>query len=169
MQKIHKKILELFDSKVSIKILYGIGAIIVLILSFSLGVSVGFHKASFGQAWGDNYEKNFGIIGNDGMMLNRPFPGKDNFPNAHGAVGKIIKIELPTLIVQDKDNTEKVVLLKSDTKIEKMRTEIKTSDLLVDDFIVVIGSPNDKGQIEAKFIRAMPSPGSLNTNEKSIQ
>ena len=91
--------LEFFDSKISIKILYGIGTIIILVLIFSLGISVGFHKASFGRAWGDNYERNFG------MIPGRPGFGKDNFPNAHGAIGKIIKIELPTIVVQDKNNT----------------------------------------------------------------
>ncbi len=80
-----------------------------------------------------------------------------NFPNAHGTVGKIIKIELPTIIVQDKDETEKVVLIKDDTSIRSGKTDITKNDLKVDDFIVVIGSPNTQGQIEAKLVRIMPS------------
>ena len=150
MKKIHEKMLQFFESKVLVGILYGIGIMIVLILIFFLGVSVGFHKASFGRAWGDNYEKNFG------MMPNLPAFGRDNFPNAHGAVGKIIKTELPTIIVQDKDNTEKVILIRDDTKIQKKKTSITANNLALDDFVVVVGSPNDKGQIEAKFIRIMP-------------
>ena len=39
-----------------------------------------------------------------------------------------------------------------------MRDEIKISDLKIGDFIVVIGSPNTDGQVEAKFIRLMPEP-----------
>jgi hypothetical protein len=153
MKKIHEKILRLFESKILVGILYGVGAVIVLILIFSAGVSIGFRKASFGRAWGENYEQNFGM-----MSPRRGFDfGTENFPNANGAVGKVIKITLPTIIVQDKDNTEKVILIKDDTKIEKMRTEIKATDLAVDDFIVVIGSPNAEGQIEAKFIRVMPA------------
>ena len=167
MQKIHKKILDIFESKISIKILYGVGGVIILIIAFSLGISVGFHKASFGKAWGENYERNFG------MMPNRPGFGKDNFPNSHGAIGKIIKIELPTIIVQDKNNTEKVVLLKDNTKVEKMMQEIKMNELMIDDFIIAIGSPNDQGQIEAKLVRVMPAPELLNntpiTNERPIQ
>jgi hypothetical protein len=150
MQKIHQKMLELFESKVLVKVLYIVGFVIVLILVFSAGISVGFRKASFGRAWGDNYERNFG------MMSGRLGFGKDNFPNANGAIGKIIKIELPTVIVQDKNNIEKVVLINSDTKIQKMMEEIQVSDLSVNDSIVVIGSPNNQGQIEAKFIRVMP-------------
>lgn len=159
MQKIHEKMLKLFESKISVKILYVVGTVIVLILIFSAGVSVGFHKASFGRAWEENYERNFG------MMPGRPVLGKDNFPNAHGAIGKIIKIELPTIIVQDKDNTEKVVLIKDDTKIQRMMEELPVNELAVDDFVVIIGSPNNQGQIEAKFIRVMPlGIGSPQTN-----
>jgi hypothetical protein len=165
MKKIDEKIKKIFDSKILVGVLYGIGIVIVFGLVFSAGISVGFHKASFGRDWGENYKNNFG------MMPPPPFM-KDDFPNAHGAVGKIIKIELPTIIVQDQDGTEKVVLIKEDTKIQKMRDDIKNSDLKVDDFIVVIGSPNDQGQVEAKFIRMMPSPDFLNntqTNEKLPQ
>ena len=166
MQKINEKLEKIFKSKVLVRILYGVGIVVVLGLIFSAGVSVGFHRASFGKAWGDNYERNFG------MRPNRPDFMGDNFPNAHGAIGKIIKMELPTIIVQDKDNTEKVILIKDDTQVEKMKDKIQASDLKMDDFIVVIGSPNDKGQIEAKFIRLMPAPDSLNqpqTNEKLPQ
>ena len=151
MEKIEENIRKVLESKTAVRILYVIGIFIIVMLIFSAGIIVGFHKASFGHAWEENYEHNFG------MIPNRPMLGEDNFPNAHGAIGKIIKIELPTIIVADKDNTEKVVLLKDDTKIEKMKMQIKSSDLAIDDFIVVIGSPSDKGQIEAKFIRVMPA------------
>jgi len=152
MKKIYEDIKKVFESKIPTRILIGIGIVIVAMLIFSAGVSVGFHKASFGRAWGENYERNFG------MRPERPIFGRDNFPNAHGAIGKIIKIELPTIIVQDKGNIEKVVLIKDDTKIQKMMTSITASDLAVNDYTVVIGSPNEQGQIEAKLIRIMPSP-----------
>lgn len=150
MKKIHEKMLQLFESKILVGILYGVGIVIILALVFSAGISVGFHKASFGRAWGDNYERNFG------MMSGQFGFERDNFPNSNGAVGKIIKITLPTIIVQDRDNTEKVILITSDTKIQKTRTEIITNDLTLNDFVTIIGSPNTQGQIEAKFIRVMP-------------
>ena len=150
MNNISEKIRKVFDSKTSFRILCGIGIAIVALLIFSAGVDVGFHKASFGRAWGENYEHNFGFVPNP------PVFGGDNFPNANGAIGKIIKIELPTIIVQDKDNTEKVVLIKNDTQIQEMRAPITSNDLKIDNFVVVIGTPNTQGQIEAKFIRVMP-------------
>ncbi|MFA6257570.1 MAG: hypothetical protein WC671_00990 [Candidatus Paceibacterota bacterium] len=151
MEKISRDIKKVFESKVFIKILYGIAIAIVLLFVLSIGISIGFRKASFGRAWGENYTRNFG------MMPNRQMFGRDNFPNANGAIGKIIKIELPTLIVEDKNNTEKLILIKEDTKIQKMMSVINASDLTVDDYVVVIGSPNNQGQIEAKFIRIMPA------------
>jgi hypothetical protein len=162
MNKIHEKILKIFESKVLVGVLYGVGSVLVLILVFSAGVSVGFRKASFGRAWGDNYERNFG------MKPDRFMFGKDNFPNAHGAIGKIIKIQLPTIIVEDKDNAEKVVLINENTKIQKMMENIKPADLSIDDFVVIIGSPNEQGQIMAKFIRLMPSP-ELITDQKPLK
>ncbi len=149
-KNIVENVKKVFESKITSKILFGIIIIIVIMLIFYAGMTVGFYKASFGHAWGDNYERNFG------MMPDRPMFGGDNFPNAHGAAGKIIKIELPTIIVQDKDNTEKVVLIKDDTQIQKIREQATKNDLKIDDFIVVIGTPNEQGQIEAKFIRVMP-------------
>jgi len=151
MEKIEENIRKVLESKTAVRILYVIGIFIIVMLIFSAGIIVGFHKASFGHAWEENYEHNFG------MIPNRPMLGEDNFPNAHGAIGKIIKIELPTIIVQDKDNTEKVILTKSDTQIQKLKENIPTTDLKIDDFIVVIGTPNQQGQIEAKFIRIMPA------------
>lgn len=153
MKEIKEKISKMFESKVFVGILYGMGIVIILLIVLSAGISIGFRKASFGRAWGDNYERNFGMMQNRNDMIGF---GRDNFPNAHGANGKIIKIQLPTIIVQDKDNTEKVVLIKDDTKIQEMMLTVKTSDLSIDDFVVVIGSPNDQGQIEAKLIRIMP-------------
>ncbi len=148
---------KVFESKILVKFLYVIGIIIIAILIFSAGISIGFHKAGFGRDWGENYERNFG------MRPDRMMFGGNNFPNAHGATGKIIKIELPTIIVQDKYNTEKVILIKDDTQIQETMQNIKMSNLAVDDYIIVIGTPNEQGQIEAKFIRVMPfgMPGTI--------
>jgi hypothetical protein len=51
---------------------------------------------------------------------------------------------------------EKIIVLQDSTDIRRFRDVIKSSDLKVDDNIVVIGEPNAKGQIEAKLVRVMP-------------
>jgi len=71
-------------------------------------------------------------------------------------------VELPHLIVRDRGGIEKIISLGDDTTIEKNGEELEVSDLSADDFIVVIGTPNDRGMIEAKFIRVIPSPEFLN-------
>jgi hypothetical protein len=156
MKKIYEDIKKVFESEVSFKVLCGIGVIIVALLIFSAGVTVGFRKASFGRAWGEHYNENFGM----GRSVISPNSMMGYFPNAHGATGKIVKIELPNIIV--KDNTEKTILISNDTTIAKGRDGIGAADLKVDDFIIAIGTPDDKGVIEAKFIRVIPSPEFLN-------
>jgi len=154
MEKIEEKINKALESKVLVRILLLIGILIIAILIFSAGISVGFHKAAFGRAWGEHYYENFGI--SDHRFLD--IGPSDDFPSAHGAAGKIIKTNQSTVIVTEENNIEKIVLITDDTKIEKGRVKIQPSELQIDDFIVVVGSPNNQGQIEAKLIRVMPSP-----------
>jgi hypothetical protein len=131
-----------------------IAGIIVAMVIFQAGVFVGFHKASFGRDWGNHYYDNFGP--RNGFMGVTHMGHQ--FPNAHGAAGLIIKTDVATVIVQDRDLTEKIILIQPTTKILKQDQEISATDLKADDFIVVIGDPNDQGQIEAKFIRVLPAP-----------
>jgi hypothetical protein len=150
------KIKNILNSKIPKYILYTLGILIAIFLILQVGIFVGFHKASFGRDWGDNYINNFGPNRHNGLpIINDNFI---NFPNSNGAVGKIIKIQLPSIIVSDKDGTEKVIIINNDTNIRLTRDDIKPSDLKVNDFIVVIGSPNSKGEIEAKLIRLLPLP-----------
>lgn len=145
---------KLFQSK-SFKVgLIVLGAFIVLLLVFKAGVFVGYKKAQFSYRWGENYHRNFagprgGFFGDFG----RDFGDRGDFINAHGTFGSVIKVDGNTIIVKDKDNVEKTVLISDNTVINKSRETIKVSDLKVDDSIVIIGSPNEQGQIEAKLIR----------------
>jgi hypothetical protein len=164
-----KDIRRVFNSRFFTKVIIIVGMLVSFVLVFGLGVAVGFHKASFGQAWGEHYRENF-MVGRGGEMgfmaagmggktFNIFFKGDmSGFPNAHGAAGKILSINLPEITVQDKDNTEKVIVVKDATVIERGREILKNTDLKVDDFVVVIGAPNEQGQIEAKLIRDIPSP-----------
>ncbi|MFA6897827.1 MAG: hypothetical protein WC250_00240, partial [Candidatus Paceibacterota bacterium] len=83
---------------------------------------------------------------------------RGGFFEAHGATGKIVSIKLPTLVVASPDSVEKVVLVGDNTEIRRFRDVIKAIDLKVDDVVVVVGSPNDSSQIEARLIRVLPPP-----------
>lgn len=177
MKNIKESIKKVFESKKVFVVLSIFGVLVVASLIFQAGVFVGFHKASFGRDWGENYGRNFGMMRGERDFFKGGMMNPKNFPNANGAVGKIIKVELPTVIVQDKDGTEKVVLIKDDTSIRSIKEDITKDKLKIDDFIVVIGSPNAQGQIEAKLIRLMPAgmpgaslpPQTQPLNTKSIQ
>jgi hypothetical protein len=145
---------KFFQSKLFKRIILTIGILAVLLFVFWAGMFVDSKKADFSFKWGENYHRNF--AGPKQGFFN-DFMGND-FVNAHGVFGQIIKIDLSELVIEDKDNTEKIVLVKDDTIIRRFRDDVKISDLKVNDYIVVIGDPNDSGQIEAKLIRVMPPP-----------
>jgi len=133
-------------------VIIGLAIFIAIILIFSAGMLVGEMKARFSYRWAENYHKMFagpemGFLGN----FRPPFPG--DFIESHGTFGEIIKIDDNTLVVKGKDNIEKSILVNEKTAIKFGFKDIKISDLKVGYIIVVIGSPNEQGQIEAKLIR----------------
>lgn len=142
-----------FKSKIFTRALWGVGIVIVLLAVFMAGEFVGFRKASFSYRWGESYYKNF--AGSRGGIFQN-MGGRD-FLTGHGTFGSIIKITTSTLLVQNRYNAEKIVLVGKDTVIRRLDETVSAVDLREGDRVAVIGSPNDAGQIEAKFIRVFPS------------
>lgn len=153
-KEIKGEIKKIMASKFFKNVVYIFGVLIIASVIFETGVFVGFHKATFDRDWGDNYSRNFGSM-HKGRIGGMSFP--EDFPNAHGTIGKIIKVDLPTIVVEDADKTERVVLVSDDTIIRKMRENVSLANLSLDSSVIVIGSPNTQGQIEAKLIRILPS------------
>ena len=144
---------EILKSKIFKWSLMVLGELVVLVLVFGTGVKVGAWKARFSYQWGDNYQKNFvgphrGIMG----FRDRGFMG------GHGISGSIIALGNNALTIQSSDGIERFIVLTDDTTIIRFRESLRPEELRVDDQVVVIGRPNDTGQIEAKFIRVMPYP-----------
>ena len=165
-EEIKTEFKKVFKSKVFKAIIYCLGFLIVASFIFKAGMYAGLERASFGRNWGDNYSKNFGMIPRGPRSMMENF---DNLPNPHGAIGKIIKSDGTSIVVSDdKDKTEKVVLISSDTEIHKMTDNATKDDLTVDTFVIVIGEPNKDGQIEAKLIRIMPSPENMPVMQNNI-
>ena|SRR3990167_841908 len=148
-----KTIKKFFQSRDFLKwVIVGLAGFAVLILVFGAGVKVGTMKAMYSYRWAENYHRNFG--GPRGGFLGdlKNFPQGD-FINGHGIFGSIIKIDGNTIVAKAKDDVEKTVLVSDSTIIQKGRERVKLPDLKVDEDIVIIGSPNEEGQIEAKLIR----------------
>ncbi len=138
-------------------ILIGLGIAIVVLVIFQAGVSVGFRKATFGHRLGDNFERNFKDP-RGGKFIFQSMSGGMDMPSGHGAVGKIVSIALPLAVVAGPDNLEKTLVISEDTEIREFRDVVTKDKLQVGNFIIVFGTPNDKGQIEAKLIRLTPAP-----------
>ena len=155
-----KKIKEYFSSKKTEKILILVSIIIFLIVSFQLGMFVGFKKASFSYKNGENYFREMNGRKDDPMMGIR----REDFQNTHGAVGKIIKISPDSIVILDKDQKEKAITVSTSTLIKRVNEDIKLSDLQIDNFIAVIGAPDDNASVYAKLIRVMPDPKDIIRN-----
>ncbi len=148
---------NLFQSKNFSRLLWIIGILIIVLVIFHAGILVGYHRAEFSFRGGENYYQNFG--GRRGNFLMGMHHDQD-FSNSHGAIGKIVKIDTPssTFVIEDQDKVEKIIDIAGDTAIRRFRDDIKLADLKINDFVVVIGSPNDAGQIKAQVVRVMPAP-----------
>lgn len=146
-----------FFSQLSLKswkaAVYLVGGLLFVILIFQLGVVVGYKKASFSYRLGEEYHRSFN--GPRSGMMPRDL-GPQPFFEAHGAIGKIINLDLPVLVVQSPDGSEKLVQITSSTIIRQFRDSLNISDLKLDDMVVVVGAPNEEGRVEAKLIRIMP-------------
>jgi len=147
-----------FKSKTFKTVLVSLGAIILILFILQIGMHIGFRKARFSFRGGENYYRAFGDRQQKNSLSFNMGMVHDDFPIAHGATGKIIQINLPTFVIEDLDHTEKIILTQDNTAVRQFRKDLKMTDLKIDDFVTVIGSPSDNGQIEARLIRVMPSP-----------
>jgi hypothetical protein len=142
----------LAQSKKFKSVIWLAGIIVVLLLAFKAGEFIGFRRAEFSYRWGENYYRN----------LTGPRPGPDrglndrDFMMGHGTFGSIVKAASSTLVIQGRDGAEKVILIMPQTVVRRFQDNISVGDLKVDDNVVIIGTPNNAGQIEARLIRVMP-------------
>ena len=104
------------------------------------------------------------IVFQVGVFAGLPF---DNLPGSHGAVGQVIKVSSSTLVVAEPNNVEKVVLVGNQTITRQYRDQIKAQDIVVGDFVSILGEANAKGEIDAKFIRVLPPPLSASSTLKN--
>jgi hypothetical protein len=152
---------EITSSRCFSRTLYVLGAAIVLLAVFHAGMMFGYHKAKFSFSMGENYYRAF--EGSERHGKPTFGLGGRSLPDAHGAVGKIIKAELPTLVVLGPDNVEKTILVSNDTLVRRFRDTASTSALTAGEHVVVIGSPNENAEIAASLIRIIPPPRGTST------
>lgn len=138
-----------FGNKMAIVTIASLGGLILLVGTFAAGLNIGRREARFSESWGRYYPQNFGYV------MPPPESGRMMMFNAHGVFGTILSIDKNTLTIKGTDNTEKTVLISSGTTIRQNTQDLKTMDLKVNQQIVVIGTPNEQGQINAELIRIL--------------
>ncbi len=161
MKELFKKHLK--ENKLVKRILCALVVVFVLAGTFKIGEEVGNHRANFTKNYGEKYSNNFGSNRDErdsrygfGMM-------NGNFRSVHGAIGKVLAVSSSTITMLDNnDNVEKSILVDSNTIIRNGRDNASSTSLVADNFIMVVGSPNENGQIIAKLIRVMNSSTSTN-------
>ena len=124
-------------------------AITALLFVFKAGEALGEHNARFSYRWGENYHR---IFGGPRSGFFKDFSGSD-FLSSHGVFGVVLKIDGATMIVKNKFDTEQSVLISDATTIRRGRAAAAIGDIKPDSRVIIIGAPNDQGQIGAKFIR----------------
>jgi hypothetical protein len=159
------------------KIAIGIvGALLAILLSFSCGIMVGFHKARFSYEWGQNYERNF--VGHNLNRGNLPPPNEgggmvgffrqmegSDLRNAHGLAGTVVSVSGSNIIVKDREDNENTVAVNDKTIIKRNADNLTISDIKVGDHIVVMGAPDNQGVVSADLIRLFG--GSNNVNNEN--
>lgn len=159
---------EVVRSKVFSGFIFGLGTVLILAIVFQAGMYVGLKKANFSQRLGENYGRIFGderrpaLPG--GMFDGMPF---DNLPGGHGAAGIVVKVSSSTLVVAEPNNIEKIVLIGEKTIIRRFQDQIKSTDIITGDFVSILGEANDKGEIEAKLVRVLPTPPAASSTIKT--
>lgn len=139
-------------------VIIGVTVTLMALIIFQAGVSVGVHKASFANRLGDNFERHFGPS-DRGTFMPPDFPGtRHELPGGHGAVGEIVTMTLPEIVVSGLDGVEKTVVVSDQTIIRQFRDEVTLEALTVGTHVVVLGNPNDEGQVDAALIRILPTP-----------
>lgn len=135
------------------------GVLLVALISFAAGISIGSHRALFSANFGENYERNF-LGGPEGIRPSVPplggmvdSKGQKGMRNPHGVGGEILSISGDTIVIKDKNNQESSIRVSDATIINRGEETITLGDLVVGDKIVVVGKPQDDGVVAAHLIR----------------
>ncbi len=163
-----KEIAEIVSTKTFKAIFLLDALLVVVLLSFSAGISVGLHKARYSYRWGENYEQNF-MSQRHPMMDPRTFGDGPSQPgpgemlgrggeerqmrNASGLAGTIVSVVDNLIVIKDRENKENTVNVSEKTIIKSGRDDIGIGDLKVDEKIVIIGNPGENGTVSADLIR----------------
>ena len=143
---------ELLKSKKFTAVFVLLGVVILILVSFSLGLRVGFKKAMFSCEWGREYRDNFMPPRPNGPMGMKADFEDRGLRNGHGISGEVISLGDNSLIIKDKNNQENTVNVTDRTIVMSRMNKISWQEIKTGDNLVVVGRPNN-GVVEADLIR----------------
>jgi hypothetical protein len=150
---------QFFQSKLFAGIIVGVCIMLVVICIFEAGVVVGYHEASFSSHWGENYGANFSDTNPSNQM---GLPDMHE-PTPDGILGKIISVDSAstsstTIVISSTQKPEEKILIDANTEIRSRESTLTISSLKIGTYVVVLGTPNDQGEVQANLIRIVPAP-----------
>ena len=149
-----KDIKKIFETKTYTHILTIVAIFLIAWVIFATGIFIGYHKATFSRDWDDTYHE--GMMNPNSPLA--PFTYNTDGANPHGTMGEIISIHMPVIMIKGSNNAEQVVIISSSTIIRLLHNIASTSAIQSGQFGVVIGEPDNRGEIQASFIRIVPPP-----------
>ncbi|MDE1919139.1 MAG: hypothetical protein KGH56_00370 [Patescibacteria group bacterium] len=142
--------LETILSSKKVRLAAGVvGALILALLIFHAGVVVGAHRGSSFRRDADGGFRHPFFPG--GFMLPHGF-----IPNAHGAVGTVSAVSLPTFTIETRYGTSQTILVGTST-ILRAAGDASATRISTGDNVIVLGEPDGQGRITATFIRIFSS------------
>ena len=143
-----------FKSSTVTKVIVGLCVLLVAALVFEAGVFVGYHRESYSYNRDLAYERGFA----NPNSIFQPFMDDDDMGAPHGAIGQIVAVHMPTIMIKNHNATEQIISIGTSTTIRLLNGDASTSDLKVGNGVIVIGEPGDEGQVQASFVRILPPP-----------
>jgi len=134
------------------KIIVALGILFVILVIFGAGVIVGYEKGEFSERWDKNYPE---IMSGQRAPMYTNMIRDNSTPVAHGAFGQVIANNFPSIVLKGPQEIEKVVIISSTTIIRYMHQNASSSDIKEGVWVTALGIPDEKGQINASFIRIM--------------
>lgn len=83
---------------------------------------------------------------------------KATFMNTNSAFGRVVKIDDESFVVRGPQGMDKMVFYDRSTMIRRLRDNVPPDGLNLNDYVAVVGTPNNACQLQAKIIRIAPPP-----------
>ena len=116
-----------FQSNPISKIVLILLVLLIILVVFQAGFIVGYHKGAFSS----NLDRNYMRGPDDPRSFFDPFMHDGDDVNPHGAIGEIVSMNLPVIMIKGPRMAEETIIVSANTTIRNFRQIASTSDLTV--------------------------------------